>query len=463
MKVLHVTAVLGVLLALTGASGHFGRARYLSVVPQGSLAASGVKIEGQTVPAGTDPRAFIRALASEMLDRKIELRYDGDTILAASARDLGASIDTDWATQQALGVARRGDPYDRYVEAKAAAGGAFDVSLPVHLPSREITERLLDLKEELDEAPVAARRHVDTGEVEPHVTGRYLDAYAAAEAVVRAIRSGATAVDVAPYVLVPAATEEAAKTVDVSVILSSFETRFGGPPGRDQNIRRAAGLIDGVVLLPGEELSFNALVGARSIENGFAYAPEIYKGEIREGVGGGACQVASTLHAAAFFGGLEVLQRQNHSRPSAYIRPGLDATVSFPVLDLRIRNPFAFPVLVHGTAGWGGLRFEILGHEQPVSVDLATQTAGIFRYTRKIEKRAGLSDVKVKQRGKNGMAIKRTKTIVSKSGGTQVVISTDTYPATQEILQIPPDFDLTTLPPLPSQGAESTTAAAPSG
>ncbi len=459
MKVRIAAAILGVVLVLVGAAGSVGHARYVTTVPRGDLAARGVKIDGRVVPDRISPDVFARTLANEMLDRKLSLRYDGETIASASARELGATVDTDWTIARALGVARRGDPYDRFVEAEDAALGRFDIPLFIRVPSNEISERLFDLKEELDEAPVAARRHLDTGEIEPHVTGRYIDAYAVSDAVLRAMRTGAKTVDLAPYLLVPAATEEAAKTVDVSVTLSSFETRFGGPPGRDQNILRAAELIDGVVLLPGEELSFNALVGARSIENGFAYAPEIYKGEIRAGVGGGACQVASTLHAAAFFGGLEVVQRQNHSRPSAYIRPGLDATVSFPVLDLRVKNPFPFPVLVHAKAGKGALRFEILGHDQPVHVDLATETAGVFKYTRKIEKSAGLSDVKVKQRGKNGMSIKRTKTTTAKSGETQVVVSTDTYPATQEILQIPPDFDMTTLPPLPSQGVQASIAA----
>ena len=68
-----------------------------------------------------------------------------------------------------------------------------------------------------------------------------------------------------------------------------------------------------------------------------------------EGTGGGTCQVASTLHAIAFFGGLDIVQRLPHSRPSGYIPAGLDATVVYPVVDLKLRNPFTFPVVVHAT------------------------------------------------------------------------------------------------------------------
>ena len=93
----------------------------------------------------------------------------------------------------------------------------------------------------------------------------------------------------------------------VTQVVSRFETRFGyvgGQQNRGGNILRAASQVDGLVLMPGQIVSFNEHVGPRSKENGFFPAPEIYKGEMREGIGGGTCQVAGTLHAAAFFGGL---------------------------------------------------------------------------------------------------------------------------------------------------------------
>lgn len=468
MKGIHIAVALGALASCLAGAGYGARTLYLRAVPQGAHAARGLQVDGQTLPESADARAFVTDLSTLALDRPITLRFDEDEIFTATPRELGATVDAERAIPKVLGVGRRGDPYDRYMEAKSASQGAIDVGLGVHVPVEAIAERLSDPKEELDEPPVPARRHVDSGTIDPHSTGRYLDAFAAAEAVYRSMQTtlhsshpgtGPVVIDLAPFELVPRATEQAARDADISVTLSSFDTRFGGPPGRDQNIQRASGLLDGVVLLPGDEVSFNEIVGARSIQNGFAYAPEIYKGEMREGVGGGACQVASTLHAAAFFGGLEVVERQNHSRPSAYIRPGLDATVSFPVLDLRIKNPFDFPVVLHAKAEKGTLRFEVLGHDRPVEVALETQTAGVFKFTRKLEKMRGLSDVHVKQRGKNGMSIRRTKTIKGHSGEPRVEVSVDVYPATQEILQIPPDFDTSTLPPLPSDAQ----AIAPSG
>src|SRR6185503_4092540 len=100
----------------------------------------------------------------------------------------------------------------------------------------------------------------------------------------------------------------------------------------------------------------------------FKMAWEIFKGEMRPGVGGGTCQVASTLHAVAFFGGLEILERLPHSRPSAYIPMGLDATVVYPVVDMKLKNPHPFPVVLHTKVQGNKLRIELLGATKPVRV-----------------------------------------------------------------------------------------------
>ncbi len=116
--------------------------------------------------------------------------------------------------------------------------------------------------------------------------------------------------------------------------------------GRAANVRVAAERLNGIVLAPGEALSFNETVGHRTEAEGFAYAPVIANGEIRRGIGGGVCQVATTLHVAAVEAGLTVVERRPHSRPSHYVDPGMDATVVDGRVDYRIQNPYDFPVAV---------------------------------------------------------------------------------------------------------------------
>ena len=94
--------------------------------------------------------------------------------------------------------------------------------------------------------------------------------------------------------------------------------------------------------MPGEIFDFNEVVGPRDEANGYKVAPVIAEGELVDGIGGGTCQISGTLHGAAFFAGLEIVERYPHTRPSSYIKMGLDATVVYPTINFRMKNRFRF-------------------------------------------------------------------------------------------------------------------------
>jgi vancomycin resistance protein YoaR len=437
-------------LAIVGGALAGSAAWARATLPQPHEVADGVRLEGEALPHGARARESVVRAANAKLDAPIRFVHAGEVLFTATPRELGARIDAERAVADALRPGRDPDWIARLGSARAARGGAYDVRLVAEMPVSAIAARLVDAKEEHDRAPRGARIDADAKSVTPHVDGRYLDAFATAESALHAMREGRGEVAVSVLGSVPSASTKAAEALDHGVELARWETRFGGPPGRDKNIARAASALDGVVLMPGEEISFNAEVGPRSTQNGFFPAPEIYRGESREGIGGGVCQVASTLYAATLFAGLDVTERQNHSRPSAYIRPGLDATVSYPVLDLRLRNPFDFPVVLDTSIARGGLVARVLGKAKPTTVDLATETSGVFKFKRKIERAGWLAEgkSKLKQKGKNGMSIRRTIRMHDATGKEQVVVTTDVYPATQEIWLLAPGADPeTTLPP----------------
>jgi vancomycin resistance protein YoaR len=199
-------------------------------------------------------------------------------------------------------------------------------------------------------------------------------------------------------------------------------------------------------------VSFNRAVGPRSIENGFAHAGEIYKGEMRRGVGGGTCQVASTFHAAAYLGGLDVVERSPHSRPSGYIRIGLDATVAFPHVDLKMRNPFVFPVLLRAfIKDRGTLVIELIGRSQPVSVAFDAATVGVKTYKRKVRVSPWLEEGRIirKQAGRKGVTIQKIRTLRFTDGTEKLEETHDHYPPTTEIYYVPPGTDESELPPMP--------------
>jgi vancomycin resistance protein YoaR len=148
----------------------------------------------------------------------------------------------------------------------------------------------------------------------------------------------------------------------ITGVMGSYTTRFPAhQQRRNHNIRLAAAALDGCILLPGERLSYNESVGKRTARNGFRPAPVIIRGEKRQGIGGGVCQVSSTLFNAALLGELKIARRANHSIPVAYVPLGRDATVTDTGLDLVIENPFDHPIAIATEVGRSTLTIRILG------------------------------------------------------------------------------------------------------
>jgi len=145
-------------------------------------------------------------------------------------------------------------------------------------------------------------------------------------------------------------------------LLGTFYTYFNpGEVGRNGNIRRAADLINDLTLLPGQDFSMNRAIGPVVLDNGYYVALVIANGEFVEGIGGGVCQVASTLYMALLHAELEILQRRAHSRMVGYVPPAFDAVLATPYLDLRFRNDTNAPITIE-------TQFDYRSHRITVSI-----------------------------------------------------------------------------------------------
>ena len=445
-------------LAAGGAAGAWAAcARWLPLELPGDAARvlAGLRVDGQAVgPEGV--RATIDARAGVLAARRVRLVVrEGDAVrpvLDATLGDLGVAVDADAVTVRALRVGRTDDLLTRARTADRARRGEVDVPLEPTVDPRAVLTRLLPMKEDLDSPPIPARLDLEHHDIVDEHPGRALDVDGAVDRVARAALDPSVVEIELPFVAVqPAVTRASLARIDISKVLATFETYFsrGGDQGpRARNIEVAASHVDGLVMEPGQAISFNNVVGERSESNGFRKAFEILKGEMVEGTGGGTCQVASTLHAIAFFGGLDILQRLPHSRPSAYIPAGLDATVVYPVVDLKLRNPFAFPVVVHVTVAPNKLKMELLGADKPVDVSFGRNVIGTTPFVRKVVEDPALTKPKRKQKGIEGMELIRSRVIVFHDGRRRVEQGRDLYPPTTEIWHVPPGYDESTLPPL---------------
>lgn len=161
-------------------------------------------------------------------------------------------------------------------------------------------------------------------------------------------------------------------------VVASYTTNFPGyQTDRNSNIRLAADALNGKILMPGEKLSYNEVVGKRSRKKGFKLAPVIVKGEKRLGVGGGICQVSSTLFNAALLADMKIVRRHNHSIPIAYVPRGRDATVTDSGLDLVIANNQRTPLVISTEVRRSSMVVRVLGApERDKRVVVQTQWLG---------------------------------------------------------------------------------------
>ena len=138
--------------------------------------------------------------------------------------------------------------------------------------------------------------------------------------------------------------------------IGQYVTYFNsGHKSRSHNISLSAKAIDNHVVFPNETFSFNQVVGMRTRNKGYKSAPIIVKGELSEGVGGGICQVSSTLFNAVDRAGLQIVQRYSHTRSVPYVPPGRDATVSWGGPDFRFQNQYNQPILIRAKRYGGSM------------------------------------------------------------------------------------------------------------
>lgn len=155
-----------------------------------------------------------------------------------------------------------------------------------------------------------------------------------------------------------------------------FRTDTQNNINRGHNIELAAKSIDGTILLPGEEFSFNKIVGPRTPQNGYRIAHVFVEGQIRDGTGGGVCQVSTTLYNAVLRSNLEILERHNHMFTVGYVPLGLDAAVSYGYADLVFKNTTGYPLIIYANVSNNTLSIRIRStNDYPgLKVKLATKT-----------------------------------------------------------------------------------------
>lgn len=228
--------------------------------------------------------------------------------------------------------------------------------------------------------------------------------------------------------------------------LQEFSTRYDASLyGRSENLRIATSKIDGTVLMPGEQFSFNEVVGERTVQEGYKNAA-IYSGDgVEDGLAGGICQISSTLYNVALLANLQIDERYNHSFKPTYVEAGRDATVVYGVKDFKFTNTRSYPIKIEGDAENGVVTFSLFGIYEDVeyNINITSKINETFPYSVRTVQDSTLAPGQqvIKQIGATGYKSTTYKeTILNGAIINKEVISTDTYKAMERIIRVGPEM-----------------------
>lgn len=276
-------------------------------------------------------------------------------------------------------------------------------------------------------------------EVKPHVNG--VD-FAISEEVVEAILKEEKEEYIIPLTItIPEITLDKLGQEAFPHVLGSFSTTYNTEnKNRVTNLELASEKINGTIILPGETFSYNKIVGERTIAKGYKEAAVYSGGKVVDGIGGGICQLSSTLYNAVIYANLEITSRSNHRFLTSYVTAGRDATVSWGTIDFCFKNTRTYPIKIVSNVKNGVVTTQICGikEEKEYEVVIESIVTEVIPYTINYIRDTSMKqgEEEIKQYGANG-AKSMTYKIVKQNGIiiSKTLLSSDTYHALERIIK----------------------------
>ena len=332
-----------------------------------------IPLEGKTLD---EARAVVTQQVSNLVSSwRITLRTQDGRSWDITGDDVKMQYDVADQLDQLWAIGHMGSSATRYEQVKALSEQPVMRYTTLTYDLSGVNQILAQIKAEVDQSPISATRVNDDSKWPPFsytddVPGRELDITGLNEQIsemVDTLQSGV--VELVPMPVQAPVTRAYLESQIVQ--LSTYETAIGATsdPGRFINIENGTKKFDKLIIKSGEQVSFNKVAGKRTYSNGYADAPELAYGDYRTGVGGGICQVSSTLYNAVVNAGLEIKSRYQHSLASNYVPLGLDATVQDDRLDFVFKNTTNADIYIsteyYKKKGYWHTKFTIHGRPDP--------------------------------------------------------------------------------------------------
>ena len=224
----------------------------------------------------------------------------------------------------------------------------------------------------------------------------------------------------------------------VNSVLGKFETYFNPKSkNRNSNIKLASYATNNILLEPGEVFSFNSNIEKSHIGKYLKEAPIIINGKSEKGIGGGMCQVSTTIYNAALYSGMEIVSVKNHSIPSKYIEKGRDATVSRGCIDLKFSNKFNNPVFIYNEVHNNKIVSTIYGNNKDkMNIEVKTEVTDIInnKVVKKNSEKYDFGEKVIEQEGRKGYKVKTYRIYKNGSGDKREYIWESYYPPQEKVI-----------------------------
>lgn len=331
---------------------------------------NGIKVEGLDL-SGKTVEEGLAALEAQLLEQQAGkvILTGGETQVETTLGELGLQMaNADEILEEALSYGKEGTYFARYRTIKKLAEGATNLDVTYKLDETVAGEALTTITAPMNtEAQDATITRKDGAfVVTDEMNGVEVDVPASVAELVAYFNeaweyTGDESFEVVFAEAIPAVTkEELSKVKD---LLGSFSTSFTAGNDRAKNIANATSRINGSVLMPGEELSVSTAMGSRTAANGYYNAGTYQNGKVVDGLGGGVCQVSTTVYGAVLNAELEVTERHGHSMTVGYVKPAQDAAISEGYKDLKFKNNTEAPIYIEGYVSGGTVTYKIYGAE----------------------------------------------------------------------------------------------------
>lgn len=312
----------------------------------------------------------------------------------------------------------------------------------IEIPVQEKEPDAIDIEKIYNEIHTEAKDAYYTKDpftIYPHVNG--VDFAISMDEAKKIIQEDKTEYTIPLKITVPSITTDKLGSEAFPDLLGSYSTKYdGGNSDRTTNLRIAINKINGTVVNPGQTFSYNTTLGERSVAAGYKEAKVYQGGKVVDGIGGGICQISSTLYNAVVYANLDIVSRKNHGFMTSYAGAGRDATVVYGAIDFKFKNTRKYPIKIVGSVKNGIARVDIYGakEETEYKVEFQTNVTETIPYnvTYIDDDTLPIGKEVVEQKGANGCKSVTYKilylngAVVSKK-----VLSTDTYNAMERVIR----------------------------